>query len=172
MGDAICPSRSRDGSDTELKAAQTAARSGARCSQHPSSRPALASCHVPCVPRVSPCGAGTSSGCCRIWASPSYPHAVALEDVVAVERWGVQGGGRRLVLDGAGEGGRAGTQTLGDLRGGSGAARAQNKATGVSADRQTNRADNAGNSGFCARSLWSHLCSRFGTFLLRSSSSL
>lgn len=35
----------------------------------------------------------------------SYPHAVALEDVVAVERRGVQGAGWRLVLGGAGEGG-------------------------------------------------------------------
>lgn len=53
----------------------------------------------------------------------SYPHAVALEDVVAVERRGVQGAGRRLVLDGAGERGRAGTQTLGHLRARGGAAR-------------------------------------------------
>lgn len=35
----------------------------------------------------------------------SYPHAVALEDVVAVERRGVQGAGWRLVLSRAGEGG-------------------------------------------------------------------
>jgi len=110
--------------------------------------------------------------------SLSYPHAVALEDVVAVERWGVQGVGRRLVLDGAGERRRAGTQTLGHLRvggggqAGSGAARAQNKATGrgglVRTDGRTDGADDVGESGFCTRSsLCPHArpCGWIGTFL-------
>lgn len=48
--------------------------------------------------------------------SPSYPHAVALEDIVPVERWGVQQRvNRRGVLHRAGECRRAGTQTLRDL---------------------------------------------------------
>lgn len=47
--------------------------------------------------------------------SPSYPHAVALEDIVPVERWGVQRVNRRWVLHRAGKCRRAGTQTLRDL---------------------------------------------------------
>lgn len=48
-------------------------------------------------------------------AEPSYPHAVALEDIVPVERWGVQRVYGRWILHRAGERGRAGTQTLRDL---------------------------------------------------------
>lgn len=48
-------------------------------------------------------------------AESSYPHAVALEDIVPVERWGVQRVNRRWILHRAGERRRAGTQTLRDL---------------------------------------------------------
>lgn len=48
-------------------------------------------------------------------AGTAYPHAVALEDIMSVQRRGVQRVYRRWVLHRAGERGRAGTQTLGDL---------------------------------------------------------
>lgn len=114
---------------TKLEAAQAAAQSMAR-SIAPSSR----SSEVP----------GVSSG---FWGPLSYPHAVALEDVVAVERRGVQGAGRRLVLDGAGERGRAGTQTLGHLRARGGAARNEAGGRLVRTDGQTDR-QRAWESGF------------------------
>lgn len=48
-------------------------------------------------------------------AESSYPHAVALEDIVPVERWGVQRVNWRWILHRAGKRRRAGTQTLRDL---------------------------------------------------------
>lgn len=48
-------------------------------------------------------------------AQPSYPHAVALEDIVSVERWGMQRVNGRWILHRAGERRGAGTQTLRDL---------------------------------------------------------
>ena len=125
------------------------------------------------MPGTRPPGTGMSCGRRGMEESLSYPHAVALEDVVAVERRGVQGVGRRLVLDGAGERRGAGTQTLGYLRAGRGGRQRGSAGTkqghgGVSADRQTDRADNAGESGFCTRSSFcphARPCSRNGTFL-------
>lgn len=49
------------------------------------------------------------------WEFWAYPHAVALEDVVAAGRRSAPGMRRGLVLGGAGEGGRAGTEALRNL---------------------------------------------------------
>lgn len=101
-----------------------------------------------CRASPPPLAPARSPGCPRgFWGPLSYPHAVALEDVVAVERRGVQGAGRRLVLDGAGERGRAGTQTLGHLRARGGAARNEAGGRLVRTDGQTDR-HRAWESGF------------------------
>lgn len=68
--------------------------------------------HVPVHP---PLAASVARPTPSMQSQSSYPHAVALEDIVPVERWGVQRVNRRWVLHRAGKRRRAGTQTLRDL---------------------------------------------------------